>query len=85
MRGHRFELLYALAAVGYIGFVVAYALFAYKFTAQGWVARIVPAGTAPAYGRVFAFTLGGLALIRLASDLWTEGVRVRHQRGPRRG
>jgi CRP-like cAMP-binding protein len=85
LRGHRFELLYALAAVGYIGFVVAYALFAYRFTAQGWVARIVPSGTAPAYGRVFAFALGGLALIRLCSDLWTEGARLRRQAAPRRG
>lgn len=85
LRGHRFELLYALGAVSYIGFVVAYALFAYRFTAQGWVARIVPAGTAPAYGRAFAFTLGALALIRLCSDVWTEGARVRRQRAPRRG
>lgn len=85
LRGHRFELLYALAAVGYIGFVVAYALFAYRFTAQGWVARVVPAGTAPAYGKLFAGVLGGLALIRLCSDLWTEGARVRRQQVSRRG
>jgi len=83
LRGHRFELLYALGAVAYIGFVVGYALFAYRFTAQGWVARIVPAGTAPEYGRLFAFALGTLAFIRLCNDVWTEGARARaHETNP---
>jgi len=77
LRGHRFELFYALGAVAYIGVVVVWALFAYRFTAQGWVARIVPPGSAPAFGRLFAFTLGGLALFRLCSDVWTEGARLR--------
>ncbi|HEV8021050.1 MAG TPA: cyclic nucleotide-binding domain-containing protein [Candidatus Lustribacter sp.] len=80
LRGHRFELLYALGAVAYIGVVVVWTLFAYKYTAQGWVARIVPPGAAPSFGRLFAFTLGGLALFRLANDIWTEGARQRAHR-----
>jgi CRP-like cAMP-binding protein len=77
LRGHRFELLYALGAVAYIGVVVGWTLFAYHFTAQGWVARVVPPASAPLFGRVFAFTLGGLALFRLCNDIWTEGARLR--------
>jgi hypothetical protein len=44
------------------------------------VARIVPPGAAPSFGRLFAFTLGGLALFRLANDIWTEGARQRAHR-----
>jgi putative peptide zinc metalloprotease protein len=76
LRGHRFELLYALGAVAYIAAVTAWTLFAFKFTAQGWVARIVPPESAPLVGRLFAFTLGGLALFRLTSDLVTERARL---------
>lgn len=76
LRGHRFELLYALGAVAYIGIVVAWTLFIYRYTAQGWVARIVPPGAAPSFGRVFATVIGGLALIRLCNDIWTERARV---------
>jgi CRP-like cAMP-binding protein len=81
-RGHRFEVLYALGAVAYIAAVTAWTLFAFKFTAQGWVARIVPPGDAPLVGRLFAFTLGGLALFRLANDILAERARllVRHAR-----
>jgi putative peptide zinc metalloprotease protein len=77
LRGHRFELFYALGAVGYIGVVVAWTLFAYRFTAQGWVARLVPPASAPQYGKLFAFTLGALALFRLCNDVWTERARLR--------
>ncbi len=79
LRGHRFELLYALGAVAYIAALTAWTLFAFKFTAQGWVARVVPPEFAPLAGRVFAFTLGGMALFRLISDLLTERARLRAQ------
>jgi len=77
LRRHRFELLYGLGAVAYIGAVVVWTLFVFRFTAQGWVARIVPPASAPFVGQVFAFVLGGLALIRLCSDIWTERARLR--------
>jgi putative peptide zinc metalloprotease protein len=76
LRGHRFELLYALGAVVYIGIVVAWTLFIYRYTAQGWVARIVPPGAAPSFGRIFAIVIGGLALFRLCNDVWTERARI---------
>jgi len=76
LRGHRFELLYALGAVAYIGVIAAWTLFIYRFTAQGWVARIVPPETAPLYGRLFAIVVGGLALFRLCSDIWAERARL---------
>jgi putative peptide zinc metalloprotease protein len=76
LRGHRFEVLYALGAVAYIAAITAWTLFAFKFTAQGWVARIVPPEDAPLVGRLFAFTLGGVALFRLTSDILTERTRL---------
>jgi putative peptide zinc metalloprotease protein len=76
LRGHRFELLYALGAVVYIGIVVVWTLFIYRYTAQGWVARIVPPGAAPSFGHLFAFGIGGLALFRLCNDIWTERARI---------
>jgi putative peptide zinc metalloprotease protein len=82
LRGHRFELLYALGAVTYVGVIAAWTLFIYKYTAEGWVARIVPPADAPLYGRFFAIAVGGLALFRLCNDIWTERARsharVRH-------
>ena len=77
LRGHRIELLYAVGAVAYIGAIVAWTLFAFKFTAQGWVARVVPPSYAPIVGRFFAFTLGGIALFRLISDIVNERARVK--------
>jgi putative peptide zinc metalloprotease protein len=79
-RGHRFEVLYALGAVAYIAAITAWTLFAFKFTAQGWVARVVPPNDAPLVGRVFAFGLGGLALFRLTSDVLAERARLLVQR-----
>jgi CRP-like cAMP-binding protein len=77
LRGHRFELLYALGAVVYIGAISAWTLFIYHYTAQGWVARIVPPEAVPYFGRVFAVGVGGLALFRLCNDIWTERVRLK--------
>lgn len=76
LRGHRLELFYAAGAVLYVAIVTAWSLFAFHFTAQGWVERVLPAEYAPFAGRLFAFTLGGLALFRLVSDIWTERARV---------
>jgi CRP-like cAMP-binding protein len=76
LRGHRLEILYALGAVLYIVAITAWTLFAFKFTAQGWVARVVPPEYAPFAGRIFAFTLGGLAFFKLATDVWTERERL---------
>lgn len=84
IRGHRFEVLYALGAVAYIAAITAWTLFAFKFTAQGWVARVVPPYDAPLVGRLFAFGLGGLALLRLTNDVLAERARLlvqaRHMR-----
>jgi CRP-like cAMP-binding protein len=77
LRGHRFELLYALGTLAYIGAITAWTLFAFRYTAQGWVARIVPPADAPLVGRVFAFAVGGLALFRLVSDTVAERARLR--------
>jgi putative peptide zinc metalloprotease protein len=77
LRGHRFELLYALGAVVYIGAISAWTLFIYHYTAQGWVARIVPPQAVPYFGRVFAVGVGGLALFRLCNDIWTERARLK--------
>ncbi len=77
LRGHRFELLYALGAVVYIGAISAWTLFIYRYTAQGWVARIVPPDAVPYFGRVFAVVVGGLALFRLCNDIWTERARLK--------
>ena len=77
LRGHRFELLYALGAVAYIGVIATWTLFIYRYTAQGWVARIVPPESAPLFGRFFAIAVGGLALFRLCNDIWTERARLR--------
>jgi putative peptide zinc metalloprotease protein len=87
LRGHRFELLYAFGAVAYVGIISAWTLFIYKYTAEGWVARIVPPADAPLYGRFFAIVVGGLALFRLCNDLWTERARLhaRARRVLRRG
>jgi putative peptide zinc metalloprotease protein len=77
LRGHRIELFYALCAVAYIGAITVWTLFAYHFTTQGWVAHVVPAAYVPLIGRLLAFTLGGIALFRLISDIWTERARLR--------
>ncbi len=77
LRGHRFELLYALGAVVYIGLITVWTLFIYRYTAQGWVARIVPEGAAPSFGHLFAFVIGGLALFRLGNDIWSERARLK--------
>jgi putative peptide zinc metalloprotease protein len=77
LRGHRLELSYAAGAVVYIGLVTAWTLFAYKFTAQGWVARVAPPEYAPLIGRLFAFVLGGLALFRLVSDIVNERAKLK--------
>ena len=77
LRGHRFELLYALGAVVYIGVITGWSLFIYHYTAMGWVERVVPPGTAPGLGRVFAAVVGGLALFRLCNDIWMERSRVK--------
>jgi putative peptide zinc metalloprotease protein len=77
LRGHRFELLYALGAVVYIGAIAGWTLFIYRYTAEGWVARIVPPDAAPSFGRVFAVVVGGLALFRLCNDMWIERARLR--------
>lgn len=82
LRGHRFELLYALGAVVYIGVITAWSLFIYHYTAMGWVARVVPPGAAPGFGRVFAAAIGGLALFRLGNDIWTERARIKLRAGP---
>jgi hypothetical protein len=76
LRGHRIELFYALCAVLYIGAVTAWTLFAYHFTTQGWVARVVAPEYVPLIGRLIAFTLGGIALFRLISDILTERARL---------
>jgi putative peptide zinc metalloprotease protein len=76
LRGHRIELFYALCAVIYIGAITAWTLFAYHFTTQGWVARVVAPQYVPLIGRLIAFGLGGLALFRLISDILTERARV---------
>jgi putative peptide zinc metalloprotease protein len=76
LRGHRFELLYALGAVAYIGLIAGWTLFIYRYTAEGWVARIVPPESAPLFGRVFAVVVGGLALFRLCSDIMSERARL---------
>jgi CRP-like cAMP-binding protein len=76
LRGHRLELWYAFGAVVYIGIVTGWTLFAYRFTAQGWVARIFPPAWAPHIGHAFAFILGGLALFRLVSDIRTERAKL---------
>jgi putative peptide zinc metalloprotease protein len=76
LRGHRIELWYAFGALLYVGFVFTWSLFTYRFTAQGWVARIAPAEYAPLIGRLLAFALGGIALFRLCSDIWTERARI---------
>jgi putative peptide zinc metalloprotease protein len=76
LRGHRIELFYALCAVLYIGAITSWALFAYHFTTQGWVARVVPPEFVPLIGRLIAFTLGGIALFRLISDILTERARI---------
>jgi len=76
LRGHRIELFYALCAVLYIGAITVWALFAYHFTTQGWVARVVAPEYVPLIGRLIAFTLGGIALFRLISDILTERARI---------
>jgi CRP-like cAMP-binding protein len=77
LRGHRFELLYALGAVAYIGIISVWTLFIYRYTAQGWVARVVPPESVPLFGGAFAAAVGGLALFRLCNDIWTERARLR--------
>ena len=76
LRGHRIELFYASCAVLYIGAISAWTLFAYHFTTQGWVARVVPPAYVPVIGRLFAFSIGGIALFRLISDILTERARL---------
>jgi putative peptide zinc metalloprotease protein len=76
LRGHRIELLYAAGAVVYVAIITAWTLFAYHFTAQGWVARVAPPEYVPLIGRLFAVMLGGTAALRLISDIWTERARL---------
>jgi CRP-like cAMP-binding protein len=77
LRGHRVEMLYALGAVLYIAAITGWTLFAYHFTAAGWVNRIVPEEYSPLVGRFFAFGLGGLALFRLLTDIRNERIRLK--------
>ena len=77
LRGHRLELWYAFGALMYVVFVFLWTLFTFRYTAQGWVARIAPPEDAPLIGRLFAFALGGLSLFRLCSDIWMERARIK--------
>lgn len=76
LRGHHIELLYAAGSVAYVVIITAWTLFAYHFTAQGWVARVVPLEYEPLIGRVFAFGLGSIAAFRLVNDIWMERARL---------
>jgi len=77
LAGHRLELLYGLGALAYIGALTAWLMFAYRYTVQGWVARLLPAATAASVTQILALTISGLALINLVFEIRKERANAR--------
>ena len=77
LAGHRLELLYGIGALVYIGVLTVWLMFAYRFTVQGWVARLLPAAVAATVTQVLALSISGAALIRLVLEIRKERTAAR--------
>ena len=82
LRRHRLELWYGIGSVAYIVVMTWWLMFAYRFTVQGWVQRVIPPGAAGLVSQLLVLTIGGLAFYRLADDIRKEraSARTRHAR-----
>ena len=69
---HRLELFYGLGALAYIGVLTLWLMFAYRFTVQGWVAKLLPAGVAATVTQLLALTISGAALLQLILEIRKE-------------
>jgi putative peptide zinc metalloprotease protein len=72
LAGHRLELFYGLGALAYIGLLTLWLMFAYRFTVQGWVAKLLPAGAAATVTQLLALTISGAALLQLILEIRKE-------------
>lgn len=77
LAGHRLELLYGLGALAYIGVLTMWLMFAYRYTVQGWVARLLPATTAATVTQLIALTIAGVALVNLVLEIRKERSNAR--------
>lgn len=77
LRRHRLELLYGGASVGYIVLMTAWMMFAYRFTVQGWVGRVVPPSLAATISLALALAISGLAFYKLGDDIRKERANAR--------
>lgn len=68
---HRSELLYGLGALFYIGVLTVWLMFAYRYTVQGWVARLLPA-QAPTVTELLALAISGAAFYQLFMEIRKE-------------
>jgi CRP-like cAMP-binding protein len=72
LRRHRFELLYGMGALLYIGVLTLWLMFVYRYTVQGWVARLLPAALAATATQVLALAISGAALWQLVMEIRKE-------------
>jgi putative peptide zinc metalloprotease protein len=77
LAGHRLELLYGLGALAYIGLLTLWLMFAYRYTVQGWVARLLPAAIAGVVTQLLALAISGAALIQLVFEIRKERANAR--------
>jgi putative peptide zinc metalloprotease protein len=77
LAGHRLELLYGIGALVYIGLLTMWLMFAYRYTVQGWVARLLPASVAATVTQLLALTISGVALVNLVLEIRKEGAGAR--------
>jgi putative peptide zinc metalloprotease protein len=75
--GHRLELLYGLGALAYIGVLTAWLIFAYRYTVQGWVAKLLPASIAGSVTELLAIAISIAALINLVFEIRKERANAR--------
>ncbi len=77
LAGHRLELLYGIGALIYIGLLTMWLMFAYRYTVQGWVARLLPASMAATVTQMLALCISGAALINLVLEIRKERAGAR--------
>jgi putative peptide zinc metalloprotease protein len=75
--GHGLELWYGIGTIAYILALTAWLLFAYRFTLEGWIERIVPPHAASLIAQGIAILIPALALLRFATDIRNERANAR--------
>jgi putative peptide zinc metalloprotease protein len=76
-KGHQLELWYGIGSIAYILALTAWLLYAYRYTVQGWIERIVPAHAAGLIAIGIAIAIPASLLLRLATDIRNERANAR--------